>query len=565
MFGSLKDGRSVSTHREKGEKVFLSAIAPTATIMVWFRILIAEAAMRFLLGHILVNPVFRRATSKKSTRNSFGSFLATNPKLTKTGANHSLKEYYKEFSMIDVTENMRLLVKDILGIVPLDRAPVETGGFDLHPDLNAALFEGHQRTFVILDAAKIPQLAGLFDSENIEARCLFTGEAAEEYGEVAPWIAELKGDERLLRLLFSKAPEISALWQRSAAVFVRADATLTQVWSHFRRHTKVPRVNGPDLYFRFWDPEVAHFYYNGVSEWPERVKSLLVSRHAVIDRIIAPTTEDEGARVFLLQDTPKQGGSGPALRLEERDLQVLGEMQWPKLERELTDWLRRADPVRFRGFNKKRRQVLAAHAIKEGRAFGLSFKEEYAYFLYMMTFLGGWFHTAPQFSHFNRLLAEGGGTRYLDLKRDFPKVYAERFGHMGKPSDVLRQLQGSVETCLAEAGGWAGLKESDVAAITQEIERRLQWKDTEIAVVRADAAAQAIEIGLQTPYGRELHYLLWLLVGPHYLTDPLFPWAAEVFETVETPDDAIVAVTRYAHRRMNRTLSIQRILTRAKV
>lgn len=163
------------------------------------------------------------------------------------------------------------------------------------------------------------------------------------------------------------------------------------------------------------------------------------------------------------------------------------------------------------------------------------------------------------------MLAAKGGTRYLDLKRDFPKVYAERFGHMGKPSDVLQQLQGSVETCLAKAGGWAGLKDSDVAAITQEIERRLRWKDTEIAIVRADAAAQAMEIGLQSSCGRELHYLLWLLVGPHYLTDPLFPWAAEVFATAETPDAAIVEVTRYAHRRMNRTLSMQRILTRAKV
>ena len=467
--------------------------------------------------------------------------------------------------MIVAAENMRLLVKDILGIVPLDRAPADEVWPELHPELKAALFDGDLRTFVILDAAKIPQLFGLFDSENIEAKCLFTGNAAEEYGDVAPWIAELKGDERLLRLLFSKAPEISALWQRSAAVFVRADATLTQVWSHFRRHTKVPRVNGPDLYFRFWDPEVAHFYYNGISDWPERVQSLFVSQHAVIDRIIAPVTEDESARLFLLQDAPKQGGSGPALRLEERDLQVLGEMQWPKLERELTDWLPRADPVRFRGFNKKRRQVLAAHAIQEGRAFGLSFKEEYAYFLYMMTFLGGWFHTAPQFGHFNRLLAAKGGTQYLELKRAFPKVYAERFGHMGKPSDVLQQLQGRVEACLAKAGGWAGLKDSDVAAITQEIERRLRWKDTEIAIVRADADAQAMQIGLQTSFGRELHYLLWLLVGPHYLTDPLFPWAAEVFATAETPDAAIVEVTRYAHRRMNRTLSIQRILTRAKV
>lgn len=471
----------------------------------------------------------------------------------------------KEIPMIFATGNMCLLVKDILGIVPLDRAPVEEIWPELHPELKAALFEGDLRTFVILDAAKIPQLFGLFDSENIEAKCLFTGKAVEEYGDVAPWIAELKGDERLLRLLFSKAPAISALWQRSAAVFLRTSATLMQVWSHLRRHTKVPRANGPDLYFRFWDPEVAHFYYNGISDWPERVQSLLMSRHAVIDRIIVPATEDESVRVFQLQDAPKQCNSGQALRLEERDLQILGEMQWPKLERELTDWLLRADPVRFRGFDKKRRQVLAAHAIREGRAFGLNLKEEYAYFLYMMTFLGGWFHTAPQFGHFNRLLATKGSTRYLELKHNFPKVYAERFGHIGKPSDVLRQLQGSVETCLTEAGGWAGLKDSDIAPITQEIERRLRWKDTEIAIVRADADAQAMEIGLQTSYGRELHYLLWLLVGPHYLTDPLFPWAAEVFATAETPDAAIMAVTRYAHRRMNRTLSIQRIITRAKV
>lgn len=86
---------------------------------------------------------------------------------------------------------MRLLVKDIQGIVPQNRAPVQKVWSELHPELKAALFEGDLRTFVILDAAKIPQLFGLFDSENIEARCLFTGEAAEEYGEVAPWLGSL--------------------------------------------------------------------------------------------------------------------------------------------------------------------------------------------------------------------------------------------------------------------------------------------------------------------------------------------------------------------------------------
>lgn len=459
---------------------------------------------------------------------------------------------------------MHLLVRDILDIVPLDRAPVETGTSELHPDLKAALFEGDQRTFVILDAAKVPQLSGLFDSEGINAECLFTGEAAEEYGDVAPWIAEISGDERLLRLLFSKEPEISALWQRSAAVFVRAEATLTQVWSHFRRHTMVPRVNGADLYFRFWDPEVAHFYNNGIADWPERVRSLYVSHHAVINSIIAPVAEDQSARVFVLQDAPQHGTSGPPLRLQERDLQVLSDMQWPRLERELTDWLPRADPVRFRGFNKTRRESLAAHAVQEGRAFGLSFKEEYAYFLYMMTFLGGWFHTAPQFGHFHRLLAAEPGTRYLGLKREFPKVYAERFAHMGKPTEALRFVQDRADACLAMAGGWAGLKAGDVTAITQEIEQRLKWKDTEIAIVRAHAEGQTVDIGLQTPLARELHYLLWLLVGPHYLTDPLFPWTAEIFATVEPPDAAIMAITQYAYRRMNRMLSIQRILIRAK-
>ncbi len=466
--------------------------------------------------------------------------------------------------MTDDVQEMKLSVTDIVDIVPLDRAQKETGSAELHPDLKAALFDGEQRTYVILDAAKVPRLFGLLDSENIEASCLFTGEAEEEFGKVAPWIAEVKGNERLVRLLFSKAPDIAALWQNSAAVFVRSDSALDQVRAHFRRHTKVPRFNGADLYFRFWDPEVAHFYYNGIADWPERVQSLCVSRHAVINSIIAPASDDECARVFHLENAPAEGTSGPPLRLEERDLQVLGDMQWPRLERDLTDWLPRADPVRFRGFNRERRQVLAAHAVKEGRAFGLSFKEEYAYFLYMMTFLGGWFHTAPQFGHFSRLLSAEAGTRYLDLKRNFPKVYHKRFGHMGKPSEVMEHLKQRVDACLAR-GGWAGLTDENIAGITQEIERRLGWKETEVAIVRADADAQAAEIGLETPLGREVHYLLWLIVGPHYLTDPLFPWAGEVFEAGETPDAAIMAVAQFGFRRLNRTLSIQRILTRAKV
>lgn len=111
-------------------------------------------------------------------------------------------------------------------------------------------------TFVLLDAARIPNLRERLDTTEVEHTCLYNGEAEAQWGHVAPWLAKLTPDSRLLRPLFTDSGQPGDLWGAAAGVFLRSHATMDELRAHFRKFTKLyDPERGRMMFFRFYAPE----------------------------------------------------------------------------------------------------------------------------------------------------------------------------------------------------------------------------------------------------------------------------------------------------------------------
>jgi len=457
---------------------------------------------------------------------------------------------------------MHLSIRDLQDLVPVYSEPMTTN-ITRPQDLWASFEQQNLRLFACVDAAKIPNILEVLEAEGLRHACLFSGREAEDYGAVAPWIVEIPLHERILDRFFSVNPEMSAFWQFDGAIFVQSNANFDGMRSHLRRLTKIPRVDNKSVFFRFWDPLVAHWYFSEVADWPDRLSSLLLSRHATISRIIVPQATTKSARVFDLAMPEEYSPSTRSLRLEDRDLRILEDLQWFRLEHELCAWMTRFDPMRFRGFDQARLARIAKHAIREGRAFGLRYQEEFAYLLYMMTFLGGWFHKAPQFAYFSELFTDPTDERFTNLTREFPNRHKKFFGHLGDPLIQMENLLSWTEKIISEAGGWDNLNAYHLNMMSTEIARRLGWGEEQYRIVEADAAASARESGILDDRSIRLHQLIWMTLGPYFLHDPLYPWAEEKYVEASKKPDAIFKVALYGHRRLTRTISLQRLFANA--
>ncbi|WP_208349837.1 DUF4123 domain-containing protein [Pseudaestuariivita rosea] len=130
-------------------------------------------------------------------------------------------------------------------------------------------------TYAILDAAKIANLPDILAGTDLEHRCLFKGKGEEDLGAVGPWIVKLDEDHSLTRSLFTDDPQDDmpwVHWAKDPGIYIRATASLTALWQHFRKFTKFTDKTGKSYFFRFWEPLVADAYLANVAGEDQRFR-----------------------------------------------------------------------------------------------------------------------------------------------------------------------------------------------------------------------------------------------------------------------------------------------------
>lgn len=177
------------------------------------------------------------------------------------------------------------------------------------------------QTYAILDAAKIFGLPEMLEASGLECRCLFMGDAAADYREVAPYLVALEEDNPFTTILFTHLPgqpenmTTLHMWHKEPGIYVRSRFRFDLVWKHFRKFTRIySKATDSWRYFRFYEPSVVSTMVASFSpdafekfgavahafaSWPRAGMATCITRR-VSDVPLAPVEpeNDEYAEIF---------------------------------------------------------------------------------------------------------------------------------------------------------------------------------------------------------------------------------------------------------------------------
>ncbi|SFJ79000.1 DUF4123 domain-containing protein [Jannaschia pohangensis] len=436
----------------------------------------------------------------------------------------------------------RLTIRDIPDLAPL--GPDADAPF-VPASLAEPLFGGPQATYAVLDAATIPVLPELLAAQDLPHVCLAKDGSGDILAAVSPWLVKLEPDTPLLRALFTKGEaHMTCFWGTDAGIFLRSDAPLDKIANHLRALLKVRNTDGKMVWFRFWDPAVIAAYLSAVTDWPERIDSLFASRFLSDPTLIAVETGKARARVVVPSGARSRG---LPFTLTERDLAILALPQQGRMKSELADWLLRLDPGRFRPFGPARRLAVAEHVALQGARYGFTFFEEYAHLLYRMTYLGGWFHLAPDFAPFTEALSPVRPARMPEMSADFPREYARLMPSEEERTAILTRL---AQAARNPRGRFNRAAPEELRALTAIAEGLLP-KGAGPEAARSETRAALPDADI---HGRALFYLLRLTCGPHPHGDPLYPAIREKGLATSATDVNLDTAADFYLRRLQRLI-----------
>ncbi len=399
------------------------------------------------------------------------------------------------------------------------------------------------KTFAILDAAKVQHLPMLLDDAQLRHGCLFTGEESHLLGEVAPYLVELDEDISFTRALFTHNPNFHEdhatvhMWHKEPGLYLRSRDSFTRNLSHFREIARVADDDGKPVFFRFYEPSVAISYLEG-----NRTNAALINlifRHANnipdVYSIIALSPCQRTFRSYVPSSAAARVARARRLTITRSDTAIFEASAHRRLPRELSAWLLRLDQHRFRPFGQARLGRLSTHAVQEGARFGFRYKEEFAYLLYMMTYLGGWFHESALYQDFLPDLNDPTDARMSNLGNKFVHRFNEMKQQMASDQQIMQILGAQLDKLIpcADDGGRASRITS---ATLHDLDARLGKRDTEllwrfVARVSDEAAAWRFD-----EFQKAAHLGLSLALGFRYCDDPMYPWAFEHFRKNKEPD-----------------------------
>ena len=229
--------------------------------------------------------------------------------------------------------------------------------------------------------------------------------------------------------------------------------------------------------------------------------------------------------------------------------------QYPKFlekrfEKEVVKWLTELDEKRFRPFGENRLYSIAQHAIKEGNKLNFEFKEEYIYFIYVMSYCGGWFHKSEIFSDIGGLFNDDiGAERLVRAKTLFPILLEKQFGSMDKLFMEYMRFPNQIEWMIAQAGGVGNIGFHHVGLFALNSAKRIGLHDYGRLKKFMELMYAQYPEKSGNENSRALYALLSMIFGKHFMHDPFYPWVSEMMKNKTTLQEGLVAVLQYAIRR----------------
>lgn len=227
----------------------------------------------------------------------------------------------------------------------------------IDPDLYDLLFttSGAERlnTYLIVDATRRMSVTGIFDLDvaPVPVKCLFKGDAEESMATCAPYLVDLNlaetGPTSFHRSFFTDH------WEHGTGILLRSAASMTEVWSHFRKFTRVKSVSGKSVFFRFWETNMMRDYFEAVAWLPERAKDLFCFKSGERIELIVGHSDRMGRACVVRPDHNALDGVAFSREVgqlypQEEDALYRGVMRFhaKMLERQLPQKLVEDNPVK---------------------------------------------------------------------------------------------------------------------------------------------------------------------------------------------------------------------------
>lgn len=179
------------------------------------------------------------------------------------------------------------------------------------PTLKTLLFEQPEdnetlNTFLMVDATLRKKVTKFFDLDQLDlpTKCLFTGEAAEELKEAAPYLVDMTLPEGAWDDK-GKVPDFhkdffTNHWDKGTGVIIRSTASMDELHHHLRKFIKQKREDTHSwVFLRYWDPRVALPYFSSITHWSERISAWFMrANRCIISEVLI------GSESQLYQLTP---------------------------------------------------------------------------------------------------------------------------------------------------------------------------------------------------------------------------------------------------------------------
>jgi predicted component of type VI protein secretion system len=173
--------------------------------------------------------------------------------------------------------------------------------------VRSSLDTRQDQIYALIDAARKPANVVLLRESGDSHASLYSGSAAQELVNVAPYLVHLRGDSPVLEALVEEG------WNDAWGYCIVSSSSFDELRIHLRKFLMVTLDDGREAYFRFYDPRVLRAFLpvstpEQASRFFEKIEEVLCPGEAEFS---VTSFRFEGGRVAIKELAPDSGAIAP--------------------------------------------------------------------------------------------------------------------------------------------------------------------------------------------------------------------------------------------------------------
>lgn len=211
----------------------------------------------------------------------------------------------------------------------------------IDPELKKLIFTETHNAYLLIDATSRNQITTTFDLEDyddIDVRCLYAGQLAQDLKQHAPYLIDITlsseqlNDDNLVpkfhRDFFQQH------WGKHTGIVIHSEKDIDKIVFHFKKFIKLQDKDGSWFYFRFFDPRAMAHYLESIQRWPQRVAKWfgISKQDQLVSSIICEDQNGKSAtshQVIANNDLQHRG----KIELTHEEFKLFQDYRWSQIKK----------------------------------------------------------------------------------------------------------------------------------------------------------------------------------------------------------------------------------------